>query len=85
MSVEQTLADRMKTHGDFTDHSKTSQALKEVAFKGSKAPLLTPVQVEALEMILHKVARIVEGNPNHADNWHDIGGYAKLAEDRIEL
>ena len=83
MSVEQTLKARLKTHGDFTDHSKTSQALKEVVFSGSKAEELTAVQREALEMILHKVARIVEGDPNHVDNWHDIGGYAKLAEDRI--
>jgi len=47
--------------------------------------MLNDVQKEALEMILHKVARIVSGNPNHADHWHDIGGYSKLVEDRIDL
>ena len=36
MSVEQTLKDRATTHGDFSDHSKTSQELKRVAFAGCK-------------------------------------------------
>ena len=83
-NVEKTLEERKKTHGDFTNHSQISQGLKEVASRGAVYETLNEVQREALEMILHKVARIVAGNPNHADNWHDIGGYAKLAEDRIK-
>jgi len=35
---------------------------------------------EALEMIAHKIGRILNGDPNYADSWHDIAGYAKLAE-----
>lgn len=85
MDIETTLENRKTTHGDFSDHSFVAQSLKRVAYDGPKAELLTDVQKEALDMILHKVARIVSGNPNHADHWHDIAGYAKLAEDRIEL
>lgn len=45
--------------------------------------LLTPVAKQALTVIADKIARILNGDPNYADNWHDIQGYAKLVEDRL--
>ena len=41
-------------------------------------------QREALEMIAHKIARILNGDPNYADNWIDIAGYATLVANRLE-
>lgn len=41
---------------------------------------LTPEQCEALDMIQHKIGRILSGNPNEPDHWHDIAGYATLVE-----
>lgn len=41
-------------------------------------------QREAIEMICHKLARIVNGDPYYADSWTDIAGYAKLVADRLE-
>ena len=38
----------------------------------------------ALYMIASKMARIVNGDFNHLDGWHDIGGYAKLVENLIK-
>jgi len=35
-------------------------------------------------MICHKISRIVNGDPNYKDSWHDIIGYAKLIEDKLE-
>jgi hypothetical protein len=40
-------------------------------------------QWEALEMIASKMSRIVNGNPDKVDNWHDIAGYATLIADRL--
>ena len=40
-------------------------------------------QLEALDMIFSKIARIINGDPNYADSWHDIAGYAKLIDDRL--
>ncbi len=40
-------------------------------------------QREALEMIAHKIGRILNGDPDYADSWHDIAGYAKLVEDEL--
>lgn len=84
MNVTQTLAERGNTHGDFSDNARVSQALKAILRTGPRYEDLTPVQSEALDMIAHKMSRIVAGNPNHSDHWHDIGGYAQLAEERLE-
>ena len=46
-------------------------------------PVLSDVQKQALEVIADKIARILSGDPNYDDNWHDIQGYAKLVEDRL--
>lgn len=82
MKLADTLSERGTTHGDFTDNSRVSQELKAILH--CENANLTDVQREAIDMICHKLARIVCGNPNHKDHWHDIAGYAKLVEDRIE-
>lgn len=38
---------------------------------------------EATDMVLHKLGRLLAGNPHNIDGWHDIQGYAKLVEDRL--
>lgn len=81
-SVEVTLSIRPTTHGDFSVNSEISQAMKDIV--RSHDYELNDVQKEALDMIVHKISRILAGNPNTKDHWHDIAGYAKLAEDRIE-
>lgn len=44
---------------------------------------LAPDQQESLLMFCVKCARILNGNPNYADNWRDLEGYAKLVADRL--
>ena len=39
---------------------------------------------ESLDMIASKLAQILAGNPNEADHWLDIEGYARLARERIK-
>lgn len=82
MSVEQTLQERGSRYGDFSDHAKIAQDLQEAM----RAPIgwqkLDDVKRQALTVIADKIARILNGDPNYTDNWHDIQGYAKLAEDR---
>jgi len=36
------------------------------------------VQREALDQIAAKIARILCGDANYADHWHDIASYAQL-------
>ena len=44
---------------------------------------LTAVQEMALGMIMHKIARILNGGHRQSDTWQDIAGYATLAEREI--
>jgi hypothetical protein len=84
-NLEETLEERGKRYGRFTDHAQVTQDLKRVAANHLRSTglLLAADQQEALDMIFHKIARIVCGDPNYADSWHDIAGYAKLVEDRL--
>jgi hypothetical protein len=96
MSVESTLKERGARYGDFSDHARLCQALKDVMASFSvvqKMPQgvacvrpwhsLPDTHKQSLEVIADKIARILSGDPNYADNWHDIQGYAKLVEDRL--
>ena len=84
--IANTLAERQKTHGDFTDHARITQRLKIVVQSelARAKTELTHDQQEALDMILHKIGRIISGNPNHEDHWLDISGYAELARLRVQ-
>ena len=83
MSIEQTLAERGNRYGDFATHAGISQSLKEVMVATPQWAEMPTYQREALEMIAHKFARILNGDPNYADNWHDIAGYAQLVEKEL--
>lgn len=78
MSIQDTLNERQHTHGSFAANAHCAQTLKGIIHE--YAGDLTEVQLEALENICQKISRILVGNPNHSDNWHDIAGYATLAE-----
>lgn len=83
--LEQTLQERGKRYGKFTDHARVAVGLKTVIAEelARRDTVLAADQVEALHMICHKLGRIAAGDPNYADSWHDIAGYAKLVEDRL--
>jgi UDP-N-acetylmuramoylalanine-D-glutamate ligase len=81
MTLHNTLKDRQKTHGNFATHAEISQQLKAVIW--SYEVELSDMQNEALEMICHKIARILNGNADHKDHWHDIAGYAMLVEQSL--
>ena len=83
--VDETLNQRHETYGYFIGVAEISQDLKRALFYylTARNKDLEPDQTEALEMILHKIARIVNGDENHVDSWHDISGYATLVADRL--
>lgn len=81
--INQTLAQRGERYGEFDDHAKISQGLKSVMANGRRIYALAHDQREALSMIAHKIARIINGDPDYADSWHDIAGYATLVEQRL--
>ena len=78
INVDDTLAQRANTHGDFRDNAAISQELKQIIFTSPNAESFLPVQAEALDMIAHKIARICCGDFNEVDHWLDISGYSTL-------
>jgi len=83
-NARQLIDSRQQTHGDWPVTARIAQKLKacleDEILKSPKHVRLSAEQREALDMILAKIARIVSGDPNHADHWDDIAGYARLAK-----
>lgn len=87
----QTLDERGSRYGDFNGHALATQEIKGVirnnlaknhVFLGLGATEQA-VALEALEMIAHKIGRIVNGDPLYADSWVDIEGYSRIARERL--
>lgn len=83
--VDATLAERGSRYGSFTGHARITQALKRAMVDSPNWSLLLDDQREALEMVAHKIGRILNGDPNYLDSWHDIIGYTRLVETRLAL
>lgn len=82
--ITEILDERGKRYGKFKDHAELCQNLKHTMILTDVWQILEPDQRESLEMICHKIARILNGDPNYADSWIDIAGYAQLVADRLQ-
>lgn len=78
------LSERGARYGTFTGHARVTQHLKRAMFAHCDKQKLDDDMVEALEMIAHKIGRILNGDPHYFDSWKDLAGYAKLVSDRLE-
>lgn len=85
-TIEATLAERQAQYGCFEDVARTTgkimEAISEVRVNGLND--LPYPHCMALYMIASKMARIVNGDFNSIDGWHDISGYATLVERLID-
>lgn len=82
-TTEQILDERGKRYGKFTGHAFLTQELKRVMKLCKNWGEMQDDQREALEMIAHKIGRILNGDPNYDDSWADIAGYAQLVANRL--
>jgi hypothetical protein len=85
-NVDAILNTRATTYGSFENVSQIAQDLKDI-FRESNINHNSGLdydQCEALDMIASKIARILNGDPNHTDSWIDIAGYATLVADRLQ-
>lgn len=86
MDIDKTLAERGSKYGPFAGHAEITQRLKncihtELVLRQKR---LAPDQHEALDMICHKIGRIINGDPDYDDSWVDIAGYAQLVAKRLQ-
>ena len=79
-TVTEILEERQSTHGTFSEAATTVQRIKVIMRSTPNWDKLSNAQREALEMIQHKIGRILHGDPQEPDHWADIQGYTKLGE-----
>jgi len=83
MKINNILQERGNNYGSFRTQGFLSQQLKTAMSFHMGYASLSASQKEALEMIQHKIARIINGNANYVDSWVDIAGYATLIVDEL--
>jgi len=83
--VDVTLDARAVEYGKFIEGAEVMQMLKRVVQNAlnNRDKTLAHDQAESLDMIIHKIGRIINGNPDVVDHWLDIAGYAQLVADRL--
>lgn len=83
-STSAVLAERGKRYGIFSEHARITQNIKRAMEDSPNWDSLGADQREALEMIAHKIGRLLNGDPNYDDSWVDIAGYATLVSKRLQ-
>lgn len=88
-STAEVLEERGTRYGVFMGQAQIAQSLHLVLDQGMKLTGKTkfsfaPDQLEAMNMIVNKIARIYNGDPHYSDSWRDIAGYATLVADRLD-
>lgn len=79
-TIDATLEERGNRYGDFAGHAEVTQSLKRDMVDTPGWETLSDAKRESLEMIVHKIGRILNGDPTYRDSWTDIAGYARLIE-----
>lgn len=78
--LTETLAKRGNVHGNFVETSGAYEALTYALENSINWRTMRPEHKRALRMIIEKISRIVGGDPDFPDHWHDIAGYATLID-----
>jgi hypothetical protein len=81
--LAQVMQERSDRYGRFIERAAITQSIKH-AMASPGWHRLACDQKEALETIAVKIARILNGDPDYADNWVDIAGYAMLVVERLK-
>lgn len=85
-SITAVLTQRGSRYGSFVGHAKVTQDFKRLLKKhlDDRNKVLADDQQEALDMVFHKIGRIVNGDADYDDSWVDVAGYSKLVADRLQ-
>jgi hypothetical protein len=77
------LTERGSRYGKFSEHARITQNIKRAMEDSPNWYNLPDDTKETLEMTAHKIGRLLNGDPEYADNVIDIIGYMQLVLDRI--
>lgn len=82
-SIDEILNERGSRYGSFTGHALITQNIKSAMRHSPNWSKLPEDMKECLEMVAHKIGRILNGDPSYDDSWVDIVGYTQLVVDRL--
>lgn len=88
-STAEVLEERGKRYGKFSNQASIAQSIHVVLEQGLQRAGKNrfdfhPDELEAINMIVNKIARIYNGDSHYSDSWRDISGYATLVAERLE-
>lgn len=83
-TIDKTLEQRGERYGDFEEHARITQNIKRAMQNSPNWCKLSDDKREALDMVAHKIGRILNGDPTFHDSWHDIVGYVRLVEKTLQ-
>lgn len=78
------LNHRGTQYGAFETQAERSQQFKEILHAAPNWESFPPYVKEALEMVVHKIARLLNGSPYFIDSYRDIVGYTQLVMDILK-
>lgn len=91
VNIKHVTSERGGRYGDYASHAKVTQEIKlamqrayDEAHADRKYTNLPYHVRESLDMIAHKLGRIVNGDAMYKDSWVDIAGYASLTAERLK-
>ena len=86
MSIhDKILEERGSRYGDFDDIAEISQTLKDMWYMKANLDFKEPTDTmnEAMEMVLHKLARMINGDRYYEDNIIDMQNYLELYRQEV--
>lgn len=81
--LEQTIAQRRGRYGPLIESGEVAMKLEDYLRSLPGWERLAYDQREALAMVMHKISRIMCGDPDYDDSWIDIAGYVQNVVNRL--
>jgi len=83
VNINETLKDRGSSYGNYLGQAMIAMYMKDYFRTHTNWNDMKDDQKDCLDMIAVKISRILNGDPNVIDSWHDIAGYATLVANRL--
>lgn len=83
-TVTDMLEERGARYGDFCGHAKITMDLKRAMHASKNWADLSDDKKECLDMVAHKIGRILNGDPEYLDSWQDCIGYLTLITNKLK-
>lgn len=77
-TTTETLDEREEEYGSYTNLSDILESIISAYACSKNWEDMEPYQRVSLYMDAMKTARILNGNPDNIDSWHDKAGYSEL-------